>query len=134
MVMAKMSYEGQLRTKSKHLRSGNEIITDAPVDNHGKGQAFSPTDLVSSALGSCMLTIMGIKADGLGIDLKGTEVEIVKVMAEGPRKIKEIKVKVAFKDDYEGHHKKILEDAARNCPVAKSLSEGLVQSIEFLYP
>lgn len=132
MTSISSSYLGSLRTQASHLKSGNTIITDAPTDNNGKGEAFSPTDLVCAALSSCMLTIMGIVADREKIDLKGLTSEIVKVMSSNPRKIEEIQITfnhpnlVASEDQ-----KQKLKQAARTCPVALSLSESLKQSIEF---
>ena len=83
-------YLGDLRTENIHVQSGNKVITDAPCDNQGKGEFFSPTDLLATALGSCILTIMGIKARDNNIDLKGTEMEITKIMASGPRRVSEV--------------------------------------------
>jgi putative redox protein len=126
------SYLGSLRTQASHIKSGNSIITDAPIDNNGKGEAFSPTDLVCAALSSCMITIMGILADREKIDLRGLTSEIVKIMSSNPRKIAEIQITfnhpnlVATEEQ-----KEKLKQAARTCPVALSLSESLKQSIEF---
>ena len=86
-MTSKVIYQGGLRTQATHLRSGNTIITDAPVDNKGKGEAFSPTDLVATALASCMLTIMGIKADDMNVNIEGTTAEVEKIMGAEPRKI-----------------------------------------------
>jgi len=127
-------YLGQLRIESTHLKSGNKIISDAPTDNNGKGEAFSPTDLVSSALGSCMLTIMGIKANNSGIDIEGARVNITKIMSANPRKIEEIKVDFFMpKNNYSDKEKIILERAAKTCPVALSLHPDLKQTIIFNY-
>ena len=89
-----VTYEGDLRTKSIHLASKDSFITDAPIDNNGKGEAFSPTDTVASALASCILTIMGIKAKNLNLDLRGTKAQVTKVMASEPRRIEEIKIEI----------------------------------------
>ncbi len=126
------SYLGSLRTQASHIKSGNTIITDAPIDNNGKGEAFSPTDLVCAALSSCMITIMGILADREKIDLRGLTSEIVKIMSSNPRKIAEIQItfnhpNLAATED----QKQKLKQAARTCPVALSLSESLKQTIEF---
>ena len=130
-----VEYEGELRTKAKHLQSGNEIITDAPVDNHGKGEAFSPTDLVATALASCVLTIMGIVAERRDIDLKGTTSEVTKVMGENPRRIAEIHVDIHFKFDISNQDRKVLEKAAHSCPVHQSLhGEFVKKKIVFNYP
>ena len=116
------------------MRSGNTLITDAPVDNKGKGEAFSPTDLLATSLGSCMLTIMGIAAQTHGFDLDGTEIKITKIMADNPRRVGEVIVKFDFpKNNYSEKEKAIIENAARTCPVAKSLHPDLRQSLIFNY-
>ena len=126
------SYLGSLRTQASHIKSGNTIITDAPIDNNGKGEAFSPTDLVCAALSSCMITIMGILADREKIDLRGLTSEIVKVMSANPRKIAEIQITFRHPNLVATEEQKQkLKQAARTCPVALSLSESLKQSIEF---
>ncbi len=91
-LMAEVEYQGNLRTQAKHLKSGKMVVTDAPTDNNGKGEAFSPTDLVSAALSSCMMTIMGMVAEREEIDLKGLRSEVVKIMTSNPRKIGEIQI------------------------------------------
>ena len=127
-------YEGGLRTRAKHLKSGNEIVTDAPLDNHGKGEAFSPTDLAATALASCILTIMGIVGERKGFDLRKTRSEITKIMAENPRRISEIHVQIYFKMDFSKTDRKILEKAAHSCPVHQSLHQDLKKAIIFNYP
>lgn len=130
--MAEVEYRGNLRTQAKHLKSGNVVVTDAPIDNNGKGEAFSPTDLVSAALSSCMMTIMGMVAEREEVDLKGLRSEVVKIMTSNPRKIGEIQITF--------HHpalkatdvqKQKLKNAALSCPVALSLSDSVKQSIVF---
>lgn len=134
MATSKVIYNGQLRTTATHLRSGNDIITDAPVDNNGKGEAFSPTDLVATALSSCMITIMGIKADQMGINIEGTESTITKIMSSSPRRIAEIQVEVVMPaGDYSDKDKKVLEAAARTCPVGLSLHPETKQTITFVW-
>lgn len=133
MATATITYLGQLRTQATHVKSGSEILTDAPVDNHGKGEAFSPTDLVATALGSCMLTIMGIVAQRDSIDIVGTNVEVTKSMTENPRRISRIEVKLVVKTGQpltETRRKK-LENAALTCPVAQSLHPDLVKAVTF---
>ncbi len=131
-VMATTEYLGELRTKATHLKSGNAVTTDAPTDNNGKGEAFSPTDLVSAALSSCMMTIMGMLADREGIDLKGMRSEVIKVMSANPRKIAEIKINFSHPNLVATEvQKQKLKNAARTCPVALSLSENLIQTISF---
>jgi uncharacterized OsmC-like protein len=134
MITSQITYLGNLRTESKHIASGNSIITDAPLDNQGKGEAFSPTDLMSNALGCCMLTIMGIAAQTHQIQLTGTKVNITKVMQSNPRKVAEIKVDFFFpENNYTDKEKYILEQAAKTCPVALSLHPDLLQTITFNY-
>ncbi|WP_237390576.1 OsmC family protein [Fulvivirga sediminis] len=125
-------YLGDLRTSATHLKSNNSIITDAPLDNNGKGEAFSPTDLVASALSSCMITIMGIKAAQENIDLKGLKAEVTKVMSASPRQISEIIISFSH-DHLEATPKQIevLKRAAKTCPVALSLSPDIKQTISF---
>ncbi|MEG2121750.1 MAG: OsmC family protein [Rikenellaceae bacterium] len=132
-ITAKTTYLGNLRTEITHILSGNKIITDAPLDNNGRGEFFSPTDMVASALGSCMLTIMGIAAKTHGFDIDGTTLQIEKVMATSPRRIAEIKIEATFPHDYEPKVKRILELSAKECPVAGSLHPDLKQTITFKY-
>ena len=127
-------YEGELRTRATHLASGSEIITDAPLDNQGKGEKFSPTDLVATAIGSCMLTIMGITANAQSIDISGTKIKVEKIMGADPRKIAEINIEVIFSTIILGKHKVILERAANHCPVAKTLEGNIEENIKFIYP
>jgi len=133
-MTSKVIYTGNLRTKATHLKSGNSIITDAPTDNNGKGEAFSPTDLVATALGSCMLTIMGIRARDAEIDMEGAEVEITKIMGSNPRKISKIIATVKMPEkSYTDREKKILEKAAHQCPVFNSLSPVLEEEISIVW-
>lgn len=125
-------YTGSLRTQSVHVKSGNTIITDAPTDNNGRGEAFSPTDLVCSALSSCMITIMGILANREGIELTGLTSEVTKIMAENPRKIKEIQIVFSHPSLHVTDvQREKLKRAALTCPVALSLSDSVVQSVSF---
>ena len=133
-MISKVIYEGELRTKATHLQSGKTIYTDAPVDNQGKGDAFSPTDLVATSLASCMLTIMGIVARRDEILLEGTVAEVEKIMAQDPRRIGEIKIKFIFKHKIEDKDRVKLERAARTCPVSGSLHQDLKENIDFIYP
>ena len=130
-----VEYQGDLRTTCLHIKSGQIIVTDAPTDNQGRGEAFSPTDLLATSLGACMLTIMGISANRHGIALAGTKVEITKVMAENPRRVSQIIAAVVFPVTLklQDKEKNILENAARQCPVAKSLHPDIDQRIDFTY-
>ncbi|HPH89059.1 MAG TPA: OsmC family protein [Chitinophagales bacterium] len=134
MYTSKIEYLGELRTEATHLQSGNQIITDAPTDNHGKGEAFSPTDLVATALASCMISIMGIKLQGSGKDIKGATSEVTKVMYSEPRRIGEIHVKINVPDNnFSEKEKQILTNAAHACPVAKSLHPDIKQVITITF-
>ncbi|MBS1587560.1 MAG: OsmC family protein [Bacteroidetes bacterium] len=130
-MTAKVIYTGDLRTEATHLRSGTVIETDAPVDNKGKGERFSPTDLVATALATCILTTMGISGANHSINIDGTVCEVEKVMASDPRRIAEIKVFLSFPagKTYTDKEKTILERIAHTCPVAVSLHPDLKQTI-----
>lgn len=133
-MTSKIVYKGGLRTEATHLRSNTKIETDAPVDNQGKGESFSPTDLAATSLGACMMTIMGIAARDRDIDLENTEIELEKIMAAAPRRISEIRVNVHFPPrDLSGETRAYFERIARNCPVAKSLHPDIVQTIRFFW-
>ena len=132
MPTIKSSYLGNLRTQATHVLSGNALLTDAPLDNNGKGEAFSPTDLVCAALGSCMVTIMGIVAEREGISLEGLSWEITKIMQSEPRKIQEIQVAFHWSGAaFTPAISQKLKNAARTCPVALSLDPALAQTISF---
>lgn len=125
---------GDLRTEMTHVRSGTVIVTDAPVDNKGRGEHFSPTDLVASALGSCIFTIMGIAAREHGFTIDGSSCRITKVMTENPRKIGEIRIDFEFNGNkYTDKQKKILENCVKTCPVALSLNESVIQNVNLNY-
>lgn len=131
-MTSKVIYKGELRTVATHLASRQDIITDAPTDNRGKGEAFSPTDLAATSLASCMMTIMGIKANDHGWNIDGTEAEVTKVMVSGPRRISKIEIDIHVQSTNLNHaNKAILEKAARTCPVAMSLHPDIEQVIHF---
>lgn len=134
-MTSEIIYKGELRADCKHLQSGSLIETDAPTDNKGKGERFSPTDLVATALGSCIITTMAIKTDTWGIDLAGTKLEITKIMNAEPRRIAEVKVDIYFPKtlQVDDKQKAILSHIASACPVAKSLHPDLKQSISLNY-
>ena len=132
MSLMKIEYQGNFRTSATHLDSGNNIITDAPKDNNGNGEAFSPTDLLSTSLASCMLTIAAMKGRSLGVELRGVQVEIQKKMAASPRKVAEI----VLKFDWNGLDQNLepsvmdqLKEAALNCPVALSLDPSVKKTM-----
>jgi putative redox protein len=130
--MATVEYLGNLRTQAKHLKSSNLIVTDAPTDNNGRGEAFSPTDLVSAALSSCMMTIMGMVAEREGVELKGLTSEVVKIMASNPRKIAEIQITFSHAGLVATEvQKQKLKNAALTCPVALSLADTVKQTVVF---
>lgn len=132
-MTSKVTYLGSLRTECEHEQSKSKFITDAPVDNQGKGEAFSPTDTVATALASCMLTIIGIKARDLSLEVKGAFAEVTKTMAADPRRISGIKVAITFPTSYNEKDRKILERAAKTCPVLYSLHPDIVLDISFHY-
>ena len=128
-----IKYQGNLRTIATHLDSGSEISTDAPKDNHGLGQTFSPTDMVCSALASCILTIMAIAVEKNNVDIKGTKAMVKKTMGNNPRRIARIEIDIIFPKVYDTKTKTILERAAHNCPVHHTLSETVEKNISFTY-
>lgn len=130
-MTSKITYVGDLRTVSVHLQSGTEILSDAPTDNHGKGEAFSPTDLVANSLGTCMLSIMAIKSGSLNVDLVGTTVEITKIMQSEPRKIAKIIAVLNMPVAADQKTKTILERAGMTCPVFLSLNPDIEKDITF---
>ena len=130
-MTSKVTYTGELRTTCEHIRSGSTIITDAPVDNNGLGQAFSPTDTVATGLASCMLTIMGIKARDMGVDLKGTVAEVTKHMEANPRRISKIEITMSLPAEVSDKNRKILAHAAHTCPVQHSLHPDIERVIIF---
>jgi len=131
MPTSKITYVGELRTTCIHLQSGTEILTDAPTDNHGKGEAFSPTDLVATALGSCMVSIMAIKTKDLDIDLKDSTLSVTKIMQAEPRKIAKIIVELNLSIATSDKNKTILERAAMTCPVLLSLRPDIEKEVTF---
>ena len=112
-----------------HCQSGTVVLTDAPIDNKGKGEVFSPTDLMATSLGSCMLTIMGIAAQEHGFSIDGSTASVTKIMASDPRRIAEIKIDINFPEVYSEKHKKILTIISKTCPVALSLHPDLKQDV-----
>ena len=133
MNTLEIKYQGDLRTTATHLDSGSEISTDAPKDNHGLGETFSPTDMVCSALASCILTIMAIAVEKNDVDIKNTKAIVKKTMGNNPRRIVKIKINLIFPKEYDSKTRTILERAANNCPVHHSLSEKVEKDILFTY-
>lgn len=130
-MTSKVTYLGELRTSSIHLQSGNEIISDAPLDNNGKGEAFSPTDTVANALASCMMTVMGIKARDINVDLTGATASVTKIMNAEPRRIGVIEVTFDMNTAVDQKNKTILEKTAMTCPVFLSLNTEIEKRITF---
>ncbi len=131
MATVETTYLGGFRTENTHLQSGTQILTDAPTDNQGKGEAFSPTDLLATSLATCMLTTMAIRTAKDGIDMDGAKCAITKIMAANPRRVSEVVVKITFPKTYTDEQKKLLEDAALTCPVYYSLHPDLVKTVDF---
>ncbi|MEM9671752.1 MAG: OsmC family protein [Bacteroidota bacterium] len=132
MSHIKSSYLGELRTEDIHIKSSNRIITDAPTDNHGKGEAFSPTDLVCAALSSCMMTIMGIRARKYNIELEGLQANVTKYMSSNPRQISKISIQFSLESTNATPDQiQMLKDAALSCPVALSINPSIEQDVSF---
>jgi putative redox protein len=132
MATSEVKYLGDLRTESLHLHSGVKINTDAPLDNQGKAEYFSPTDIAANSLATCGMTIMGIAARTHGFNIDGTEATVTKIMYSNPRRIGEIHIEYHFPHiAYTENQKKIIEVAGRTCPVAMSLHPDLKQNISF---
>ncbi|MAP80687.1 MAG: osmotically inducible protein OsmC [Aequorivita sp.] len=131
MSTSKVTYLGNLRTENEHLKSGNKFITDAPTDNNGKGEAFSPTDTVATGLANCMLTVMGIKARDMQVNIDGAIAMVTKTMAANPRRISKIAVEVNLPAVADEKSKNILENTAKTCPVLQSLHPEIEKSIRF---
>lgn len=134
MDTALITYSGELRTEALHVRSGQKIITDAPIDNKGKGAAFSPTDLLTTSLAACMITTIAIMAEGKGIMIDKMEARVIKHMASDPRRVQRIEIHLTVKGNDLGDKEKIMiERTARTCPVAISLHPDLVQDFHFSF-
>lgn len=131
MSTAKVTYLGNLRTENEHLKSGSTFITDAPTDNNGKGEAFSPTDTVATGLANCMITVMGIKARDMQVNMDGTTALVTKTMAADPRRISKIEVVLNFPSGIDEKARKIFENTGRTCPVLYSLHPDIEKVITF---
>ena len=131
MATSVVQYLGELRTTSTHQASNESILTDAPLDNHGKGQAFSPTDMVANSLATCMLTVMAIKAETMQIELKGAQAEVTKHMQAEPRRIAAIDVVFEMNIKVDERTKLILERTALTCPVYLSLHPEIAKNVQF---
>lgn len=132
MLTAHVTYDGGFRTESTHIRSGSTLLNDAPVDNHGKGEAFSPTDMLATSLATCLLTTMAIQGAGRGLVIDGATADVQKTMAAGPRRVVRVEVKVVMPaGDWSPEDRTWLEDIGRSCPVACSLHPDIEQDIHF---
>ena len=132
-MTSKVQYKGNLRTECTHMKSGSVVSTDAPVDNNGNGALFSPTDLVATSLASCMITVMGIKANQSGISFNKVQAEVLKSMESNPRRISEVKVKIEIDENWSTKEREIMERTGLTCPVAQSLQPDAIQNISFVY-
>jgi len=130
-MTSKVTYLGGLRTESEHLKSGDTFLTDAPTDNNGKGEAFSPTDTVATGLASCMLTVMGIKAESLDLDISNSTAEVTKTMASNPRRISKIDIVMNMSAKVDEQTKSMLEKVANTCPVRHSLHPEIEKNIVY---
>lgn len=130
-MTATVVYLGDLRTECTHVKSGNTFVTDAPTDNNGKGEAFSPTDTVATALASCMITVMGIKARDMEVNMTGTTAKVTKIMASHPRRISKIEITMQLPVTADDKTKKILENTGLTCPVLQSLHPDIEKDITF---
>ncbi|VBB05929.1 Hypothetical protein LUCI_1140 [Lucifera butyrica] len=134
MATVQTKYLGGLRTESVHLQSGSQLITDAPTDNHGRGEAFSPTDLLATAYGGCVLTIIGIAAQTHGFTIDGAEMHITKVMGTNPRRVVELNAEIILPhNEYSAKERKIIELAPKECPVGNSLHPDIKKTVTFTY-
>ncbi|WP_332022708.1 OsmC family protein [Kaistella sp.] len=133
-MTSKITYLGDLRCESEHLQSGTRVFTDAPTDNHGKGEVFSPTDLCATSLAQCMLTTISILGKDKGINIEGSYAELQKIMNPKPRKIAEIVCDLYFSGSFSDEEKVFIENTAMNCPVALTLSAEVKKSVTFNYP
>ncbi|MFT6843971.1 MAG: putative redox protein [Flavobacteriales bacterium] len=133
MTTSTVKYLGNLRTEATHLQSNSKLITDAPIDNNGKGEAFSPTDILATSLASCMITIMGISAKAKGWELRYCESAVEKIMAANPRRVSAINIDIKLQDTWNESQRKTLETAAKSCPVAFSLHADLMVNLTFTY-
>ncbi|MBP7511650.1 MAG: OsmC family protein [Bacteroidia bacterium] len=134
MPTSEVIYEGELRCNATHIQSGTTIFTDAPLDNFGKGETFSPTDLLATSLGLCIITIMGIEANKRKVNIDGTKLTIQKIMGTLPRRVTKIEVEIIVPNrNLSDRDKQMIEEAGLNCPVAKSLHPDLIQEIKFNY-
>ena len=134
METIKIIYTGDLKTRATHCKTGNQLITDAPLDNKGRGETFSPTDLLVTSLGTCMLTVMGIAAKENNIAIENTEVRVTKIMGNAPRRVSEVIVEFDMpKKSFSVQEKKLLENAAMHCPVINSMHPDFKKTIKFNY-
>ena len=132
-ITSTVNYIGNLRTDCVHQKSNTTIYTDAPTDNKGKGEKFSPTDLVATAFAACMITVMGIKAAENDISFQAVSADVQKIMKSNPRKIGELIIKISIGEQWSSKEKTLMERTALDCPVAKSLHPDLLQNVKFIY-
>ena len=134
METIRTTYTGQLRTEAIHVQSGNKLITDAPTDNKGKGETFSPTDLLATSLASCIFTIMGIKAEESGFIIDGATAKTWKIMAENPRRVAEVRIEFDFsKLNLNAKQKELMQSLVRVSPVPLSLHDNTIQNVSIKF-
>ena len=131
MVRIEASYDGNLRCTATHMPSGNQLITDAPIDNKGKGESFSPTDLLATSMLTCIMTIVAIRADSKGIDVRGMSGSVEKTMAANPRRVAKLEVVVNLPDGLNLDDRSWLITEGCNCPVCVSVSESMEVDVTF---
>jgi uncharacterized OsmC-like protein len=135
MTKMRTVYIGELKTEAEHLKSGSKLMTEAPEDNNGKGEMFSPTDLFATSLGSCMLTIMGISAQAYGFSIEGTRIETEKIMASNPRRVGELILNIYLpRNDYSPKEIRLIEASVKTCPVANSIHPDIKKTINYHFP
>lgn len=135
MTKIRTFYIGDLKTEAEHLKSGSKIMTEAPEDNNGKGEKFSPTDLFATSLGCCMLTIMGIAAQAHGFSIDGTRIETEKIMAANPRRVGELKLDIYFpRNDYTEKQMRFIDASVKTCPVTNSIHPDVIKTIVYHFP
>ncbi|MDD4618415.1 MAG: OsmC family protein [Bacteroidales bacterium] len=134
MTKMRTIYVGDLKTEAEHLKSGSKIMTEAPEDNNGKGEMFSPTDLFATSFGACMLTIMGISAQAHGFSIEGTRIETEKIMAANPRRVAELILDFYFPQKYSAKEMRFIEASIKTCPVANSVHPDIVKTIRYHFP
>ncbi|OFY39208.1 MAG: osmotically inducible protein OsmC [Bacteroidetes bacterium GWF2_40_14] len=135
MTKIRTIYTGNLMTEAEHLKSGSKLVTEAPEDNNGKGEHFSPTDLFATSFGCCMLTIMGIAAQAHGFSIDGARIETEKIMSANPRRVAELKLDIYFpRNDYTEKQMRFIDASVKTCPVTNSIHPDVIKTITYHFP